>query len=115
MAETGKQVYFDDSPLPERIVKAVADYLNGKPVPVSGGVGSAWSDWRDSIDGTGRRVRVPGTKKRISAITGTISATANGSSLTIDIIYQVQIESAPDDEKSDVTEVPDGDGDGGEQ
>lgn len=115
MAETGKQVYFDDSQLPDRIVKAVADYLNGKPVPVSGGVDSAWSDWRDSIDGKSGRVRVPGTKKRISAITGTISATANGSSLKIDIIYSVKIESAPDDDRTDKAEVPDGEGDGGGQ
>jgi hypothetical protein len=115
MAGTGKQVYFDASPLPERIVKAVADYLNGKSVPVSGGVGAAWSDWRDSIDGSGRRVRVPGSKRHITAIDGVISATANGTKLKIDIIYSVKIETAPDDWRSDVTEVPDGEGDGGEQ
>lgn len=106
MAESTKHVYFNEQLLLERIAKEVAAYWNGKPVPVTGGVGSEWSDWRDSITGSGQRVRVPGTKKRISAVNGTIRATANGSTVTIEVLYTVVIESAPDDWKSDVTEVP---------
>lgn len=112
MAESTKQVYFNEQLLLERIAKEVADYWNGQPVTVTGGTGAEWSDWRDSIDGSGRRVRVPGSKKRIAAVTGTIRATANGATVTIEVIYSVVIESAPDDWRTDVTEAPGGDGGG---
>ena len=88
------------------LAQKIAEYWDGRTVTVSGGVGSHWSDFayyereREITDPeTGevttetyqQRDRVPGTHDRIDAITGTIHATANGTTIEISIEYQVSI------------------------
>lgn len=89
-------VTIKEDAIKERIAQKIAEYWNGRTVAVSGGVGSTWRDWKatgwdDEGNWTGR-TGVPGTVDRVSAITGTIRATANGASVTIEIDYQVQIQ-----------------------
>ena len=78
------------------LAQKIAEYWNGKEIPVSGGVGSTWRDWKatgwDEQGNWTGRAGVPGTVDKVSAITGTIHATANGETVTINIDYQVQIQ-----------------------
>lgn len=87
-------VTIKEDAIKERIAQKIAEYWNGRTVTVSGGVGASWSDWYGENWGQegGVRKRVPGTRDRVSAITGTIHATASGDTVTINIDYQVQIQ-----------------------
>lgn len=87
-------VTIKEDAIKERIAQKIAEYWNGRTVAVSGGVGAQWSDWYGENWGQegGVRKRVEGTHDRVSSITGTIRATANGGSVTINIDYQIQIE-----------------------
>ena len=101
-----RHVSINGEKIREYLAQKIAEYWNGRNVTVSGGVGSHWSDFayyereREVTDPeTGetitetyqQRDRVPGTHDRINAITGTIHATANGTTIEISIEYQVSI------------------------
>ena len=101
-----KKVSLNTEKVKTFLAQKIAEYWDGRTVTVSGGVGSHWSDFayyereREVTDPeTGevttetyqQRDRVPGTHDRIDAITGTIHATANGTTIEINIDYQVSI------------------------
>lgn len=101
-----KKVSLNTEKIKAFLAQKIAEYWDGKTVTVSGGVGAHWSDFayyereREVTDPeTGevttetyqQRDRVPGTHDKVTAIVGTIHATANGTSITFNIDYQVTI------------------------
>lgn len=101
-----KKVSLNAEKVKSILAKKIAEYWDGKTVTVSGGVGAHWSDFayyereREVTDPeTGevttetyqQRDRVPGTHNRVTAINGTIHATANGTTIEIIVEYQVTI------------------------
>lgn len=101
-----KKISLNTEKVKSFLAQKIAEYWDGKTVTVSGGVGSHWSDFayyereREVTDPeTGevttetyqQRDRVPGTHDKVTAINGTIHATANGSSINFIIDYQVTI------------------------
>ena len=101
-----KKVSLNTEKIKTFLAQKIAEYWDGRTVTVSGGVGAHWSDFaqyereREVTDPeTGevttetyiQRDRVPGTHDKVSAIVGTIHATANGTSINFIIDYQVTI------------------------
>lgn len=85
-------VTVNEEKLREVIAQKVAEHYNGKSINVSGGVGETWASWRPVkvVDGITYYEEVPGTRRLITAVTGTISATANGGS--VDFVYNYNIQ-----------------------
>lgn len=88
----------------EILAQKIAEYWNGRTITASGG--AQWSDFdlyertRQVTDPeTGevstetyyQRDRVPGTFDGVGSVIGTITATANGPTVTIDIHYIVNV------------------------
>lgn len=101
-----KKISLNTQKVKSILAQKIAEYWDGRTVTISGGVGSHWSDFvyyereKEVTDPeTGevttetyqQRDRVPGTHDKVTAINGTIHATANGTSITFIIDYQVTI------------------------
>lgn len=92
-----KQVYvtMNEEKFREIIAAKIAAMYNGNQVQFAAdGIGEQWSDWISvyNDDGTfSHSERVPGTHDRVTGVSGTIHATANGGEVEIHIDYQIQI------------------------
>lgn len=86
-------VTVNEEKMREVIAQKIAEHYNGKNINVSGAVGQTWASWRVArvVDGVTYYEEVPGTRKRITAVTGTISATANGGSVDFVFNYNIQM------------------------
>lgn len=84
-----KSVTINEEKINQLLAEKIAAYWNGRIINVTSGVGAQWSDWTG--DETNWRYRVQGTRDRVEAVTGIISATANGNTVEFMITYNIQI------------------------
>lgn len=94
------QVTIDEVAIKERLAQKIAEYWDGRTIPVDVPNDAYWSDWEPSSTGnesgditsggTGRQ-RVPGTYDAVTSITGYITAVAIGVTVQISIDYEVTI------------------------
>lgn len=82
-------VQVNEDAILKRFVEKLAEYWDGRTIPVTYKDNAPNPEWSDG-DENGNRV--PGTWDAITSIVGTINATASGTDLKIDIVYEVTIE-----------------------
>ena len=94
------QVTINETAILERLAQKIAEYWDGRTIPVDVPNNAYWSDWEPASTGnesgditsggTGRQ-RVPGTYDAVTRITGYITAVAVGVTVQIDITYEITI------------------------
>lgn len=85
-----KKVRFNDVKIRQYIAQKIADYWNGKVINVPVPSGAQWSDFYIDPE-SGTRQRVPGTFDKVTEIVGNIEATAQGESISFNVIYTITI------------------------
>lgn len=92
------RITINETAIKERLAQKIAEYWNGRTIPVTVPGNAYWSDWEPSsvtnedgsVTSTGRQ-RVPGTYDAVTDITGYITAVAVGVTVHINITYAVTV------------------------